>query len=253
MTDRAAVERALVRGGVDPAGEARDDDEVSGGEFGAQFAGEADRRRARIARPDHRHARPFEKPEVALDRERGRRGFELGEQPRVKVGADEDEAPAELRHRRHLGFGGGGDAWRAAAAADEVGERGKRGWRAAEAAKQLAVGDGTDIAAADQPQAGDVDAHLARSPPRSSSGGPPLWPSGIPSPVGKTLAPIRLSVPARRRRMLSPWRKIKRNAIATKTISQKGAPGGTHAASVARPAASSTGAAIDASMPPTDE
>ena len=82
--DRAALQRAVVRGAVDPAGEAGDDDQVLLAEVVGQPAREAAGRRRGIARADDRHRRPVEQVEIALGDQQRRRILELGQQPRIE-------------------------------------------------------------------------------------------------------------------------------------------------------------------------
>ena len=95
--DRAAFQRAVVRGAVDAAGEARDDDQALLAEVVRQPAGEAAGRRRGVARADDRDGLPVEQVEVALGDQERRRIFELGEQARIEPLAEQQIARAELR------------------------------------------------------------------------------------------------------------------------------------------------------------
>src|SRR5438128_12444189 len=55
--DAAGLERAQMRGGVDAAGEARDDDDAGLSERGGEVAGETPAVGRGVARPDHRYDR----------------------------------------------------------------------------------------------------------------------------------------------------------------------------------------------------
>ena len=155
-SDRAAVERAVMRRAVDPAGEARDDDEVALAEIVSKAAREAARRRRGIARADDRHRRPVEQVEVALRHQQRRRVLELGQQPRIEPLPQRQELGAELVDPRDLALGivAAAEPGRLPAATPgEIGHGRERGRGAAEAHDQLAVSDRSDTGRTDQPEA----------------------------------------------------------------------------------------------------
>ncbi len=123
---------------------------------------------------------------------------------------------------------------------DEVGQRGECRAGAAEAADQLAVGDRADVLAADQAQAGDVVGGGER--------GGVARRAGLAGEQAAHFAPIRLSVPARRRRILSACLRISSAAIAQAATVHVPSSG-----TVVRATVNSTAAATAASIPPTDE
>ena len=62
----AAFQRALMRGGIDAACQAGDDDNVRTAQFGGKLPGKADCRRRGVAGADNRHRPTFEKTEIAF-------------------------------------------------------------------------------------------------------------------------------------------------------------------------------------------
>lgn len=197
----------------------------------SQFAGEAHGRGRRVARADDRCRGPVEQHGVALDRQRGRRGFGLAEEERVIGVDDENEAPAEARDGGEFGLGDG-DPGCTASTPDAVGQRRQHVRRRAAAMQQLTVGDGTDVVTADQAQAVDIVSVRSRD---TNSG-------------GAHLAPIFGSVRMRRRAILSRCLKISSAAMAHAATVQVASSG-----TVVRAMVNSTALAIAAIIPPTDE
>jgi hypothetical protein len=73
-----------MRGAVDPAREARDDDQVLLPKIMGEPPCEAARRGRSVARADDRHRLPVEQVEIALCNQQRRRILKLGEQSRVQ-------------------------------------------------------------------------------------------------------------------------------------------------------------------------
>jgi hypothetical protein len=80
--DRSGLERAVVRGGVDAAGEPGDDDRARLAERLGEAAGEAAGGGGGVARAHERDGGPVEQGQMAFDDQSRRRGLELGEQER---------------------------------------------------------------------------------------------------------------------------------------------------------------------------
>jgi hypothetical protein len=143
-----------VRRAVDSASEARHDDEVVLAEIVREAAREPAGRGRGIARADDRHGLLVQQVQIAFRNQQRRRVLELGKQPRV-------EAPPQCQPLR-TEFVDPGDfalgivaaaQWRhlAPAAPRKVGHCRERGGGRPEASDQLAVGDGPDARASDQP------------------------------------------------------------------------------------------------------
>ncbi len=136
--DRAARQRAVMRGAVDAAGEARDDDIARRAEIVGELPGEAARGSRGVARADQGDGGPVEQIEVALDDQRRRRGLELRQQGRIEALAEEQVARAQSRHPFDLALdlGPGGEPGRApATACGEVRDGVDRRLRRAEAGR----------------------------------------------------------------------------------------------------------------------
>ena len=199
--DRAAVERAVMRGGVDPAGEARNHHRARRADVVRQHPREAARRRRGVARADQRDRGLFEQGEMAFDDQRRRRAFELGEQRRIEALAEKQVARAGLRDGVDLALdrGAGGEPGRPAPAArGEIGDGVDRGGGRAEAGEQLEIGDRADIVGTDQAQPGDLVFRRARS--AVSHGGGQSSPSAS---ATAALRPTRGSAPASSRSTLA--------------------------------------------------
>ena len=202
--DGAAVERRLVRGRVDAAGEpeamTKPAPPMPAANMRASFWPAAEPLRAPTMASD----RPRQVGDVALDVEQRRRRLEGGKRGRVAGLDGEQRARADPvarpRARPRPSARGQMRIACAPAAPRQLGQRRQRLLGAAEVIDELAEGDGADIVAADQPQ--------ARQPLGSHRAEPAAAGPGVrrvrDAAWAQDRAPILLSSPASRRRML-PW------------------------------------------------
>ena len=166
-----------MRGAVDPAGKAGNDDKVLLPEIVREATREAARGSGGIPCADDRHRHPVEQVEIAFGHQQRRRILKLGKQPRIQPLPERQIFRAEILDSRHLALrlvAAEQTRRRPAPAPREIRNSLKRRRGAAEARDQLAKGDGADSLGADQPQ-----------------------------PVDQVLDITRGSVPFERRRMFS--------------------------------------------------
>ena len=174
--DGAAVERTVVGGAVDAAGEARDDDGARAAQGHGQVRGQSGtpppthcaRRRSR--------PRPLEQAELALGHQQRRRVVHLREEARIEALPEDDVARAELLDPFDLplGIGAAEQARRSPAAAPgEIGHRGQRRRGIAEPREQLAKSDRADARRTDQPQ--PIDQVVVHTLPFPMRGSVPAW------------------------------------------------------------------------------
>ena len=170
--DGSVLERRLVCGTIDAAGEPGGDDEARAADAGREHAGELLAGGRGVARPDDRHDGPRQVGGVALDVEERRRRIDGGKGRRVAGLDGEEGACADPVCGLELGLGrlARADADRLPAAAPrQLGERCQRRLRPAEVIDELAEGDRADVVAADQPAgrraAGQRRAELAAAAP----------------------------------------------------------------------------------------
>ena len=145
-------------GGVDAAGEARDDHEICLADTARQNRRHLAPGGGGVARADDGDRGRGEVACVAANGDQGRRRIAMPEPGRVERLAERDKSRAEPRHRRHLvfGFGEACDAGRPgrSAAARETWERVERRFRRAEMIDQVAERDRSDVVAADETKPG---------------------------------------------------------------------------------------------------
>ena len=157
--DGAALDAGAVRGLVDAAGEAGDDDKAGFAKLAGELTGEFQACTGGIARADDRDHRPHQRCDVAAHGKQRRRIVERCQPGRIAVLAGREPGDAELAARGELGFRlvGAADARRSlrAAAACEIRQPLQRGARRAEMIDQRPERARPDIVGADQPQAVD--------------------------------------------------------------------------------------------------
>ena len=91
---RARVERALVGGFVDAAGQAAGNHEAEAGKVAGQRRGHVERRRRGVTRPDDGDHRPCERGRVAVDPEERRRIGDRRQPRRIGLPAEDQRAAA---------------------------------------------------------------------------------------------------------------------------------------------------------------
>jgi len=95
-SNRAAVERAVMRRAVDPAGEAGHDDQAVLAKLISEAAGESARRGRGVAGSDDGDCRAVEQTEIALGDKQRRRVLELREQARIEALPERQVTRAEF-------------------------------------------------------------------------------------------------------------------------------------------------------------
>ena len=201
--DAAGFERAQMRGGIDAARQARDDDDAALPERRGEVAAETPAIGRGVARPDHRHDRTAEQlrpPEHGQDR---RRVLDCREPARISRLAPADEPRPETLQCGKLGFGvragNRGHGLGALPPPRQLRHHFERRAGGAEAAQQRVKADRSDGFGAAQPQ--PVEA-LLRIEFACGQCLPQLLPREI-----------RLSVPASSRRMFAWCRAMINKAI----------------------------------------
>ena len=150
-------ERRLVGRRVDAAGEPRGDDVAGAADAGGEHAGELLAGGRAVAGADDGDHRARQVGDVALDVEQRRRRLDGGQRRRVAGLDGEEGARADPVGGLELGLGlrRRADADRLPPAAPrQLGQRRQRRLGSAEVVDELAEGDGPDVVAADQSEAG---------------------------------------------------------------------------------------------------
>src|SRR5690349_1801090 len=203
--DRSGRERALVRGGVDTACEAGDDDEPGGAELARQLLGEAAPEGRGVAGADDRHRAALEEGRLAFEGQDRRRVGHLREERRILRLAPADEAGADPVQGRELAQRGvpgrNLDPIAGAAPRREARQRLERRASTAEPGEEVVEGDRADPFCAAQPQPLEPLLGAEASPAQGCA-------------VCFLPRSILLSVPARSLRMFWVWRLTTSTAIA---------------------------------------
>jgi len=228
----AGLEGTQMRGGIDPARQARDDDNSGLTERSSEFAADAPADGRGVAGSDDRHDRPAQQLGPPEHGQKRRRILDRRKSARIQRLAPADHPRPSAVERSQFDLGRGpshrGHGLRALTAASEPRHHVEGCPRRAEPAQHRVEGDRADCLGAAQPQPVET---LLRVEFACSQGLPQLF-----------LSDIRLSVPAIRRRMLAWCRRMINRAIPA--ITSAVLPSATNGASMA-PAAAPTSAASD--------